>query len=138
MLRMSAIALYPTKSENKVSPAPFYEKEQEMAGGWTRDGAVQDQIDDTVKDASRGGAPCGCPRGRAPRNATIAASPSPSRPEQGACRVAAHLRVACTSRKERDKTDGHSAINRRGSKRQPAPVMLIVDTIVKRPRYARR
>ena len=22
-----------------------------MAGGWTRDGAVQDQIDDTVKDA---------------------------------------------------------------------------------------
>jgi phage/conjugal plasmid C-4 type zinc finger TraR family protein len=25
--------------------------ENEMAGGWTRDGAVQDQIDDTVKDA---------------------------------------------------------------------------------------
>jgi len=23
----------------------------DMAGGWTRDGAVQDQIDDTVKDA---------------------------------------------------------------------------------------
>jgi hypothetical protein len=22
-----------------------------MAGGWSRDGAVQDQIDDTVKDA---------------------------------------------------------------------------------------
>ena len=22
-----------------------------MAGGWTRDGAIQDQIDDTVKDA---------------------------------------------------------------------------------------
>ena len=22
-----------------------------MAGGWTRDGAVQDQIDDTIKDA---------------------------------------------------------------------------------------
>ncbi len=22
-----------------------------MAGGWTRDGAVQEQIDDTVKDA---------------------------------------------------------------------------------------
>ena len=25
-----------------------------MAGGWTRDGAVQDQIDDTVKDAILG------------------------------------------------------------------------------------
>ena len=25
-----------------------------MAGGWTRDGAVQDQIDDTVKDAVLG------------------------------------------------------------------------------------
>jgi phage/conjugal plasmid C-4 type zinc finger TraR family protein len=24
-----------------------------MAGGWTRDGAVQDQIDDSVKDAVR-------------------------------------------------------------------------------------
>jgi phage/conjugal plasmid C-4 type zinc finger TraR family protein len=25
-----------------------------MAGGWTRDGAVQDQIDDTVADAVKG------------------------------------------------------------------------------------
>ena len=25
-----------------------------MAGGWTRDGAVQDQIDDSVKDAVSG------------------------------------------------------------------------------------
>jgi len=25
-----------------------------MAGGWSRDGAVQDQIDDTVNDAVRG------------------------------------------------------------------------------------
>ena len=33
-----------------------------MAGGWTRDGAVQDQIDDTVKDAvlaARGNMPAG-------------------------------------------------------------------------------
>ena len=33
-----------------------------MAGGWTRDGAVQDQIDDTVKDAvalARAGMPAG-------------------------------------------------------------------------------
>jgi phage/conjugal plasmid C-4 type zinc finger TraR family protein len=29
----------------------YERKEREMAGGWTRDGAVQDQIDDTVKDA---------------------------------------------------------------------------------------
>jgi hypothetical protein len=29
----------------------------QMAGGWTRDGAVQEQIDDTVKDAILRAAP---------------------------------------------------------------------------------
>ncbi|MGI4949979.1 MAG: DksA/TraR family C4-type zinc finger protein [Janthinobacterium lividum] len=34
-------------------PAPHIAdgEERRMAGGWTRDGAVQDQIDDTVADA---------------------------------------------------------------------------------------
>jgi hypothetical protein len=48
-----------------------------MAGGWTRDGAVQDQIDDTVKDASsaRGGA---CRQDRARHIAKNAERKSPS------------------------------------------------------------
>ena len=46
-----------------------------MAGGWTRDGAVQDQIDDTVKDAVLG-ARALRRTARAPRNATNAASRS--------------------------------------------------------------
>jgi phage/conjugal plasmid C-4 type zinc finger TraR family protein len=29
----------------------MHPKEPDMAGGWSRDGAVQDQIDDTVTDA---------------------------------------------------------------------------------------
>ncbi len=32
-------------------PDRLEKTEQAMAGGWTRDGAVQDQIDDTVTDA---------------------------------------------------------------------------------------
>jgi phage/conjugal plasmid C-4 type zinc finger TraR family protein len=38
-----------------MNPSTFHSfyrrKEPLMAGGWSRDGAVQDQIDDTVKDA---------------------------------------------------------------------------------------
>ena len=48
-----------------------------MAGGWTRDGAVQDQIDDTVKDAVLRARALHAARAIAPRNATIAASRSP-------------------------------------------------------------
>ena len=83
-----------------------------MAGGWTRDGAVQDQIDDTVKDAVL--------RARA----QLAAS-SKSATECDDCGVLIPKRrrealpgvrtcVACQT--ERDKAVTHSTINRRGSK----------------------
>jgi len=82
-----------------------------MAGGWTRDGAVQDQIDDTVKDAVKAARlrmlvgdsavecdDCGEPIPKKRRDAV---------PGVRTC-------VACQS--ERDKAVIHSAINRRGSK----------------------
>ena len=82
-----------------------------MAGGWTRDGAVQDQIDDTVKDAvlaARAGMPagegsafcdeCGEPIPRARREAL---------PGARTC-------VPCQS--GRDALRRSAGINRRGSK----------------------
>ena len=85
--------------------------EASMAGGWTRDGAEQDQIDDTVKGAvelARTPLPsgeradecsdCGDPIS-AKRHAEI--------PGTRAC-------VACQA--QRDTSVRHSAINRRGSK----------------------
>ena len=82
-----------------------------MAGGWTRDGAVQDQIEDTVKDAvalARNLLPSGegsehcedC-------SETIPAKRRDAIPGVRTC-------VACQS--ERDGSIRHSAINRRGSK----------------------
>lgn len=82
-----------------------------MAGGWTRDGAVQDQIDDTVKDAvaaaraamlaGEGAAECDdC-------GTTIPAARRLALPSTRTC-------VACQSR--RDARVSHSGINRRGSK----------------------
>lgn len=82
-----------------------------MAGGWTRDGAVQDQIDDTVKDAVEAararlkageGSPdcddCG---------ETIPRKRREALPGTRTC-------VACQA--IRDEKVVHSAINRRGSK----------------------
>ena len=82
-----------------------------MAGGWTRDGAVQDQIDDTLKDAllrARAGLPagesldeceeCGEPIPEARRNAL---------PGVRTC-------VPCQS--QRDARRAVPGFNRRGSK----------------------
>ena len=82
-----------------------------MAGGWARDGAVQDQIDDTVSDAVKAARlrlqvgeglglceECGEPIPEARRKAL---------PGARTC-------VACQS--ERDKGVRHEAFNRRGSK----------------------
>ena len=82
-----------------------------MAGGWTRDGAVQEQIEDTVKDAvslARNLLPSGegsehcddC-------GETIAPKRREAIPGVRTC-------VACQS--ERDANVSHSSINRRGSK----------------------
>ena len=82
-----------------------------MAGGWSRDGAVQDQIDDTVNDAIRGA------RARMPAGEgfdhcedcgeTISARRREPLPGVRTC-------VSCQV--HRDKAVVHSPINRRGSK----------------------
>ena len=82
-----------------------------MAGGWARDGAVQDQIDDTIKDAVEAARArllagegsddcddCGEPIAEKRRQAL---------PGPRTC-------VSCQS--IRDKRVVHSSINRRGSK----------------------
>jgi len=82
-----------------------------MAGGWTRDGAVQDQIDDTVKDAvarARALSPSGESAGEC--DDCGEAIPKKRRAALPGVRTC----VACQSL--RDKAVVHSTINRRGSK----------------------
>lgn len=82
-----------------------------MAGGWTRDGAVQDQIDDTIEDAVLG----------ARANLTVGPSaefcddcdePIPERRQQ----VLAGVRTCLAYQSNRDALVSHSSFNRRGSK----------------------
>ena len=82
-----------------------------MAGGWTRDGAVQDQIDDTVRDA------VAAARARTPEGESAEfcddcceSIPPPRREALPGVRTC----IACQS--ARDGEVRHSAINRRGSK----------------------
>ena len=82
-----------------------------MAGGWTRDGAVQDQIDDTVKDAVLA-ARASMPGGEGARFCDECGEPIPAARRKALPGV--RTCVACQS--ERDKAVVHSAINRRGSK----------------------
>jgi phage/conjugal plasmid C-4 type zinc finger TraR family protein len=82
-----------------------------MAGGWTRDGAVQDQIDDTVKDAIAA-ARARMPRGDAAEECDDCGEPIP--PRRRTALPGVRTCVACQA--ERDKAVVHSAINRRGSK----------------------
>jgi phage/conjugal plasmid C-4 type zinc finger TraR family protein len=82
-----------------------------MAGGWTRDGAVQDQIDDTVRDAVSG-ARARMPAGESLTHCEECGEPVPER--RRAALPGVRTCVACQS--ERDKGVRHSMINRRGSK----------------------
>jgi phage/conjugal plasmid C-4 type zinc finger TraR family protein len=82
-----------------------------MAGGWTRDGAVQDQIDDTVKDAIEA-ARLRIPAGESAEECDDCGEPIPAKRRTALPGV--RTCVACQS--ERDKSVQHSAINRRGSK----------------------
>ncbi|MGB7407559.1 MAG: DksA/TraR family C4-type zinc finger protein [Pontixanthobacter sp.] len=82
-----------------------------MAGGWARDGAVQDQIDDTVSDAVKA-ARAKMPDGESAKycddcGEVIAAKRRKALPGVRTC-------IACQS--ERDGTARISGINRRGSK----------------------
>jgi phage/conjugal plasmid C-4 type zinc finger TraR family protein len=82
-----------------------------MAGGWARDGAVQDQIDDTVKDAVLR-ARAGLPAGESAETCEECGEDIPERrrlalPGTRTC-------VACQS--DRDAARVSAGINRRGSK----------------------
>ena len=82
-----------------------------MAGGWVRDGAVQEQIDDTVNDAvlrARALAPIG----ESAKECDDCGEPIPKKRRDALAGV--RTCVACQS--ERDKSIVHSTINRRGSK----------------------
>jgi len=82
-----------------------------MANGWARDGAVQDQIDDTVADAIKG-ARARLPAGKGVKNCVacgeeIAKARRLALPGSRTC-------VACQA--ERDAAMRPAGINRRGSK----------------------
>lgn len=82
-----------------------------MAGGWTRDGAVQDQIDDTVSDAVKA-ARARLPQGESEPFCEECGEdiPEPRR------RALPGVRTCVACQAIRDRAVSHSAINRRGSK----------------------
>ena len=82
-----------------------------MAGGWTRDGAVQDQIDDTVKDAVEA-ARARLAKGPSAEFCDDCGEAIPSRRREALPGV----RTCIVCQGERDGQVRHSAINRRGSK----------------------
>jgi len=82
-----------------------------MAGGWTRDGAVQDQIDDTVKDAVLLARTL-LPSGEGAEECDECGEVIP--PKRRAAIPGVRTCVVCQS--QRDVAVRHSAINRRGSK----------------------
>lgn len=82
-----------------------------MAGGWTRDGAVQDQIDDSVTDAVLA-ARARMPSGESERFCHECGEPIPERRRVALPGV--RTCVACQA--GIDKAVSHSAFNRRGSK----------------------
>lgn len=82
-----------------------------MAGGWTRDGAVQDQIDDSVTDAVLA-ARARIPAGASEPFCLECGEPIPER--RRAALPGVRTCIVCQS--GRDRLVAHSAINRRGSK----------------------
>lgn len=82
-----------------------------MAGGWTRDGAVQDQIDDTVSDAVQT-ARTRMPRGESAEFCDLCGEEIPEKRRQALPGV--RTCVACQA--ERDAAVRSTGINRRGSK----------------------
>jgi len=82
-----------------------------MAGGWSRDGAVQEQIDDTVSDAVSA-ARARIPRGESARWCDECGEDIPEKRRLAVPGV--RTCVACQS--NRDTSVRHSVINRRGSK----------------------
>lgn len=82
-----------------------------MAGGWTRDGAVQDQIDDSVRDAVSG-ARARMPAGESLSHCKECGEPIPERRRAALPGV----RTGAPCQSGRDAGVHHSMMNRRGSK----------------------
>jgi phage/conjugal plasmid C-4 type zinc finger TraR family protein len=82
-----------------------------MAGGWSRDGAIQDQIDDTVRDAVSG-ARARLPAGEGRTHCEDCGETISERRRQ----ALAGVRTCVDCQKKRDIAVSHSRINRRGSK----------------------
>ena len=84
-----------------------------MAGGWARDGAVQDQIEDTVKDAVEAArARLAAAAGEGETHCIECGEEIPQ--ARRAALPGARTCVACQS--ERDARSPAAGINRRGSK----------------------
>ncbi len=82
-----------------------------MAGGWTRDGAIQDQIDDTISDEvmhARSKLPTG-------ESAQFCVECGEEIPERRRLAIAG-VKTCIGCQSERDGQRGASAFNRRGSK----------------------
>jgi phage/conjugal plasmid C-4 type zinc finger TraR family protein len=83
-----------------------------MAGGWSRDGAVQDQIDDTVLDAVLAARARLGGGGEGETHCVECGDEIPERRRQAV--AGARTCVACQA--ERDRRIVSAGINRRGSK----------------------
>ena len=100
------------RSETGGAESPLSRwKDAKMAGGWTRDGAVQDQIDDTVKDAVLR-ARAETPRGESAEHCDECGEAIPERRREALPGV----RTCVTCQSARDATRQAAGINRRGSK----------------------
>ena len=86
-----------------------------MAGGWTKDGAVQDQIDDTVSDAVRN-ARARMHHGLEKRASAEFCDDCGERIPQARRLAIQGVRTCVQCQSERDESVSHSTFNRRGSK----------------------
>lgn len=82
-----------------------------MAGGWTRDGAVQDQIDDTVADAVLS-ARARIPVGHGETHCFVCGDPIP----EGRRRALPGAKTCIYCQAARDARPATAGFNRRGSK----------------------
>jgi phage/conjugal plasmid C-4 type zinc finger TraR family protein len=83
-----------------------------MAGGWTRDGAVQDQIDDTVADAVAAARARMAAAGEGSDDCVICGEPIP----EARRRALPGARTCVQCQSARDGRPAVGGINRRGSK----------------------
>lgn len=83
-----------------------------MAGGWSKDGAVQEQIDSTVEDALER-ARASLPRGESLTHCEECSAAIPKARREALPGV--RLCVTCQSERDREQAD-FSLYNRRGSK----------------------